>query len=250
MPTNLTMPTATAVAGASGGAVSSLGGGGTAVAGAASAIGGGAIAPILGELSAAITQLTAALQPISGGGASPTGAPVTGGGGSTGCGCSGASSGGGGGGAAAAPTAEPVQPPPPGGGGGGVADKPKDPTPAPVAGGGGTADPGRWLTGDLKGLDAKLTQKLAMLGERLGQKLTIASGSRTFEEQTELYNLYKAGKGNLAAKPGTSNHEHGDAADVNVKGTSLANYKDAKSIAAELGLHFPVPGEAWHVEVK
>jgi hypothetical protein len=65
-----------------------------------------------------------------------------------------------------------------------------------------------------------------------------------------LYAKYLAGTGNLAAKPGTSNHEHGDAADVNVNGTSLASYKNAKELAAQLGLHFPVGGEPWHVEVK
>lgn len=43
--------------------------------------------------------------------------------------------------------------------------------------------------------------------------LTVNSGGRTYDEQVYLYNLYKAGKGNLAAKPGTSVHESGRAID-------------------------------------
>jgi LAS superfamily LD-carboxypeptidase LdcB len=40
------------------------------------------------------------------------------------------------------------------------------------------------------------------------------SSYRTFAQQQELYNLYVSGKGNLAAKPGTSNHGWGLAVDV------------------------------------
>ena len=84
----------------------------------------------------------------------------------------------------------------------------------------------------------------------MGQKVDISSGNRTRAEQAELYAKYKAGTGNLAARPGTSNHEHGDAADATIGGVDLASNAKAKQLAAELGLHFPVPGEPWHVEVK
>lgn len=40
-----------------------------------------------------------------------------------------------------------------------------------------------------------------------GLNLLVTSGTRTRAEQQHLYNLYRAGKGNLAAVPGTSNHE-------------------------------------------
>ena len=40
------------------------------------------------------------------------------------------------------------------------------------------------------------------------------SSYRTFSQQEYLYRLYKAGKGNLAAYPGTSNHGWGLAVDV------------------------------------
>ncbi|MFN3428585.1 MAG: peptidoglycan-binding protein [Candidatus Sericytochromatia bacterium] len=46
-----------------------------------------------------------------------------------------------------------------------------------------------------------------------GVQLRITSGYRSYAEQVHLYNLYKSGKGNIAAKPGTSNHETGDAID-------------------------------------
>lgn len=40
-----------------------------------------------------------------------------------------------------------------------------------------------------------------------GLELLVSSGTRTRAEQQRLYDLYRAGKGNLAAVPGTSNHE-------------------------------------------
>lgn len=44
---------------------------------------------------------------------------------------------------------------------------------------------------------------------RFGLDLLVSSGTRTRAEQQRLYNLYRARKGNLAAAPGTSNHEEG-----------------------------------------
>jgi LAS superfamily LD-carboxypeptidase LdcB len=49
--------------------------------------------------------------------------------------------------------------------------------------------------------------------KQFGSDLPIASGGRTYQEQVALYNQWKAGKGNLAAKPGTSVHESGRAVD-------------------------------------
>lgn len=43
--------------------------------------------------------------------------------------------------------------------------------------------------------------------------IKINSGGRTYAEQAALYAAYRAGRGNLAAKPGTSLHESGIAAD-------------------------------------
>ena len=107
----------------------------------------------------------------------------------------------------------------------------------------------KWVRGDTEGLNNGLLTRLAKLGKKLGQPISIQSGKRSFEEQTRLYNLYKAGRGNLAAKPGTSRHESGNAADASIGGVNLASYKNAKAEARKLGLGFPVAGEAWHVEV-
>lgn len=112
------------------------------------------------------------------------------------------------------------------------------------------ADAKQWLTGDVQGLNPDLLSKLAQVGQRLGKKLSISSGFRSRQEQEVLYQKYLNGTGNLAAKPGTSNHESGNAADVQVDGQDLASNPQAKAAALEVGLHFPVPGEPWHVEVR
>lgn len=212
-----------AVAGTSGGAVSSLGGGGTAVAGAAAAIGPDTLVPLLQQLVTSLNQLISVLSPVSGGGGggcpcqqSPgqiSQSPMPG----------------------SSPSPSPAPSPAP----------PSTPPPPPAG-----ADIGKWVTGDKEGLNPDLLQRLAKIGERMGEPVSITSGHRSREEQEVLYQKYLNGTGNLAAKPGTSNHESGNAADVKIGGTSLANNAEAKKIADELGLHFPVPGEPWHIEIK
>lgn len=73
----------------------------------------------------------------------------------------------------------------------------------------------------------------------------IVSGFRSIEEQQVLYNAYLNGQGNLAAKPGSSNHGPGGHGAVDIGGDKAC----AHSVAAELGLGFPVDGEDWHVEL-
>jgi hypothetical protein len=219
-----------AVAGAGGGAVSTLGAAGTAVAGAAGAVGPDQLVPILHQLTAAIGALQAALQPVTGGGEA-----VTGGGAPGGCGCSGAAT-------MAEPAAAFASPP--------VTEVSASPAPAPAPPAPASVDVSKWVTGDVEGLNPDLLRRLATLGERLGEPLKVSSGHRTRAEQEALYRKYLDGTGNLAAKPGTSNHESGNAADVQVGGVNLASNGRAKDIAHELGLHFPVPGEPWHVEIR
>jgi hypothetical protein len=113
-----------------------------------------------------------------------------------------------------------------------------------------SVDVSKWVSGNTTGLHQDLLEKLAQVGEKIGRKVKIVSGFRTRAQQEDLYAAYKAGRGNLAAKPGTSNHESGNAADVNVGGTSLASDQAARKAALEAGLHFPVPGEPWHAELK
>jgi hypothetical protein len=97
-------------------------------------------------------------------------------------------------------------------------------------------------------LDAELAARLlaTVTDHRLTIPPVIVSGYRTFAEQSELYRLYLARIGNLAARPGTSNHERGLAADVHTEAIELVALSDA---AYENGLRQPVPGEPWHFEL-
>ena len=49
----------------------------------------------------------------------------------------------------------------------------------------------------------------AAFNRQFGLTLHVRSGTRTTAEQQRLYDLYKSGRGSLAAVPGTSNHEEG-----------------------------------------
>lgn len=112
-----------------------------------------------------------------------------------------------------------------------------------------SAEDKKWLTGDTQGMDPKLAGALAQIGQRLGKKLDIRSGFRSRQEQEVLYQKYLNGTGNLAAKPGSSNHESGNAADVYIDGVALNSHPEAQKVAAQLGVTFPVPGEPWHAQV-
>lgn len=54
----------------------------------------------------------------------------------------------------------------------------------------------------------------AVARDILKRPLDVIAGFRSYEEQLRLYNLWLAGKGNPAAKPGTSWHEFGFAVDA------------------------------------
>lgn len=81
-------------------------------------------------------------------------------------------------------------------------------------------------------------------------KLGISSGKRSRAEQQRLYDNYRAGKGNLAAKPGSSNHESGFAIDVDYPDKNRAEASAwVRANAARFGLVLPVRGEDWHLEL-
>lgn len=63
------------------------------------------------------------------------------------------------------------------------------------------------------GAGARLQALQKAYQQKFGQSLPVISGGRTYQEQARLYALYKSGRGNLAAPPGTSNHESGRAVD-------------------------------------
>lgn len=85
---------------------------------------------------------------------------------------------------------------------------------------------------------------LAMVeaARRDGIELGISSAYRSRAEQERLYAAYLAGTGNLAARPGTSNHEFGQAIDF--RGTPGA-FDWLVENAERFGLR-NLPGEPWH----
>lgn len=104
------------------------------------------------------------------------------------------------------------------------------------------------VRGDLSGVSPQILDKLDILAVKLNRPIEIISGWRTRHEQEQLYSQFQAGTGNVAAVPGTSMHEIGQAADAYMDGVGLADAQGVAPLAAQLGLVFPVPGEAWHVE--
>ena len=79
-----------------------------------------------------------------------------------------------------------------------------------------------------------------------GVYLSLTSGFRSYEEQDYLYGCYLSGGcngGNLAARPGYSNHQSGVAIDVSTSSWLAAN-------APSFGFERTVPGEPWHYELR
>ena len=101
------------------------------------------------------------------------------------------------------------------------------------------------LTGDVDA-DASVLGALESVAKQLGVVINITSGKRTYAEQKVLYDAYLNGTGNLAAKPGTSNHERGDAVDGWVGSKPIGSVPGAREALAKVGLRIN-PKEAWHV---
>jgi hypothetical protein len=77
-----------------------------------------------------------------------------------------------------------------------------------------------------------------------GVYLALTSGFRTNREQQYLYGCYRSGNcnnGNLAARPGYSNHQSGIAVDLTTSAWLAAN-------AGKFGFRRTVPSEPWHYE--
>jgi peptidoglycan hydrolase-like protein with peptidoglycan-binding domain len=84
-----------------------------------------------------------------------------------------------------------------------------------------------------------------------GVNLTATSGFRTMEQQRVLYQKYLNGTGNLAAKPGYSNHQGGISMDIGgVGGYNTKAYNWLKNNAAKYGFQNDVRGEYWHWTFK
>jgi LAS superfamily LD-carboxypeptidase LdcB len=85
-----------------------------------------------------------------------------------------------------------------------------------------------------------------------GVTLTLNSAFRSMAEQIHLYNLYVAGTGNLAAKPGYSNHQGGVSCDISTGGAGYqsAQYRWLAANASRWGFINDVSTEPWHWTFK
>ena len=85
-------------------------------------------------------------------------------------------------------------------------------------------------------------------------QLSINSAFRTYGRQAELRHLFEIGRGNLAAKPGASNHQHGQAFDLNTLHNVLNGsdkvYEWLKKNAPQHGFVRTVSKESWHWEYR
>jgi hypothetical protein len=105
----------------------------------------------------------------------------------------------------------------------------------------------------LDSLDAYLKLKDAAAdGDNIG--ISINSAFRTFQRQAELFHLFEIHQGNKAARPGASNHQHGQAFDLNT-GHNVFNgtdkvYEWLKKNAPQHGFVRAVSNESWHWEYR
>jgi hypothetical protein len=74
--------------------------------------------------------------------------------------------------------------------------------------------------------------------------MTGNGGARSRADQQRAWNLYRAGLGPLAARPGTSAHERGLAIDLSPRPGQIPA---AAALLGRFGLGLTVRGEPWHV---
>ena len=101
------------------------------------------------------------------------------------------------------------------------------------------------LDGDLDA-NPELLRRLEALAAKRGEHFHITSGLRTYAEQMRLWN----GRGSNpypVARPGTSRHESGRAADVTINGRDIQSVISASELRAA-GLN-PLAGDSVHVEL-
>ena len=122
------------------------------------------------------------------------------------------------------------------------------PAPAPVAQPAPAAAPaGTYphLRGDLDA-NPELLARLERLAAERGETWTVTSGLRTTAEQQRLWDN-RGSNPYPVARPGTSRHEHGNAADVTIDGRAIQDVvPSADLIRAGIS---PLAGDAVHVEL-
>jgi D-alanyl-D-alanine carboxypeptidase-like protein len=96
--------------------------------------------------------------------------------------------------------------------------------------------------------------KLKDAAEEENISISINSAFRTYQRQAALRKLFEKGQGNLAAPAGHSNHQHGQAFDLNTRhnvfdGTDKV-YEWLKANAPKHGFVRTVSNESWHWEYR
>jgi hypothetical protein len=101
---------------------------------------------------------------------------------------------------------------------------------------------------------ARLAAMAAEAEKLFGEKFGVRSGHRSIAEQTVLWNRSNK-TGRMVARPGRSNHNFGQAADLQWGGQTLRHGKAPAEVvrwfhenAERFGLKFPMSWEDWHVE--
>jgi LAS superfamily LD-carboxypeptidase LdcB len=91
-------------------------------------------------------------------------------------------------------------------------------------------------------------ERMRIAAQGDGHTLRIVSAFRTMSKQRELYQLYLSGRGNLAARPGYSNHQNGIALDLNPEEGN--NYRWLAKNANRFQFCRTVASERWHWEYR
>lgn len=98
---------------------------------------------------------------------------------------------------------------------------------------------------------AQAFNRMKAAARRAGVTLTPVSGFRSMAQQKALYAAYRAGRGNLAARPGYSNHQGGISVDVATGGSySSSAYRWLARYGRQYGFVNDVRGEPWHWTYK
>ena len=97
-----------------------------------------------------------------------------------------------------------------------------------------------------RGGDPELLRRLEALAAQRGETFNITSGLRTVAEQQRLWDNRHSNPYPVA-RPGTSNHHDGKAADVTIGGRAIQDVISASELRAA-GL-YGLPGDAVHVEL-
>ena len=85
--------------------------------------------------------------------------------------------------------------------------------------------------------------------KRWGRPIRVVAGYRTYDRQVYFWNLYRSGRGNLAAHPGTSNHGAGIAVDCASQWDRWAIDQIGRSFGWSKAWS-DAPSEWWHVKYQ